>query len=185
MTSSSAEEYTKVLRRKMISEVLHQKQPQNHEIWQLQQQKQPQSQPQRISRPNEAKSRPTSRSEQRRSHSAQGKRSSAAASNVNSGAEPSQPKNVQNRPGLGRRSATQLELSRRKRNEEDGMGTPIRQSKWRSQEHLDQVNVLPIVLDSIFILSTVWKLHDFSVSQILREINVGEFRVSKSAIFEG
>ena len=144
MTSSSAEEYTKVLRRKMISEVLHQKQPQNHEIWQLQPQKQPQSQPQRISRPNEAKSRPTSRSEQRRSHSAQGKRSSAAASNVNSGAEPSQPKNVQNRPGLGRRSATQLELSRRKRNEEDGMGTPIRQSKWRSQEHLDQVNVPPL-----------------------------------------
>ena len=141
MTSSSAEEYTKVLRRKMISEVLHQK-PQNHEIWQLQQQKQPQSQPQRVSRPNEAKSRPSSRTEQRRSHSAQGKRSSAA-SNVNAGAEP-QPKNVQNRPGLGRRSATQLELSRRKRNEEDGMGTPIRQSKWRSQEHLDQVNVPPL-----------------------------------------
>ena len=138
MTSSSAEEYTKVLRRKMISEVLHQKQPQNHEIWQLQQQKQPQP---RASRPNEAKSRPSS--EQRRSHSAQGKRSSAAASNVNAGAE-SQPKNVQNRPGLGRRSATQLELSRRKRNEEDGMGTPIRQSKWRSQEHLDQVNVPPL-----------------------------------------
>ena len=157
MTSSSAEEYTKVLRRKMISEVLHQK-PQNHEIWQLQQQKQPQSQQQqphqqRASRPNEAKSRPSSRTEQRRSHSAQGKRSSAA-SNVNAGAEP-QPKNVQNRPGLGRRSATQLELSRRKRNEEDGMGTPIRQSKWRSQEHLDQVNVLPIVLDSILILPRV------------------------------
>ena len=30
--------------------------------------------------------------------------------------------------------------------------------------------------------STVWKLEDFSVSQILREIKVGESRVSKTSV---
>ena len=29
----------------------------------------------------------------------------------------------------------------------------------------------------------MWKFYDFSVTQILREINFGEFRGSKSAIF--
>ena len=31
--------------------------------------------------------------------------------------------------------------------------------------------------------ATVWKFHDFSVTQILCEINFGEFRTSKSTIF--
>ena len=31
--------------------------------------------------------------------------------------------------------------------------------------------------------STVWKFHDFSITQILREINVGDSRCAKSAIF--
>ena len=31
--------------------------------------------------------------------------------------------------------------------------------------------------------ATVWKFHDFSVTQILCEINFGEFRTSKFAIF--
>ena len=31
--------------------------------------------------------------------------------------------------------------------------------------------------------STVWKFQDFSVTQILREINLREFRCSKSAIY--
>ena len=30
---------------------------------------------------------------------------------------------------------------------------------------------------------TVWKFHDFSISQILREIKFGDFRSAKSAIF--
>ena len=29
----------------------------------------------------------------------------------------------------------------------------------------------------------MWKFHDFSSTQILREINFGDFRVSKSAIW--
>ena len=32
-------------------------------------------------------------------------------------------------------------------------------------------------------LSTVWKFQDFSVTQILREINYGESRKSKTAVF--
>ena len=32
-------------------------------------------------------------------------------------------------------------------------------------------------------LSTVWKFQDFSVTQILREINYGESRSSKTAVF--
>ena len=31
--------------------------------------------------------------------------------------------------------------------------------------------------------TTVWKFHDFSITQILREINFGAFRSSKNAIF--
>ena len=30
---------------------------------------------------------------------------------------------------------------------------------------------------------TVWKIHDFSVTQILREVNFGESRSCKTAIF--
>ena len=131
MTSSSAEEYTKVLRRRMISEVL---QKPHNEVWKIQQQnkKQSQQQPQtqRVSRPNEAK-RPSSKVDQRRSQSASGKRSNAVSTET---------KSIQNRPGLGRRSATQLEISRRKKVDEDV--TPLRQSKWHSQEHLDQVKFM-------------------------------------------
>ena len=158
MTSSSAEEYTKALRRRMISEVL---QKSNHDIWQIQQlpnksqpkpaasqPKQPQ-QPHaasRMSRPSEVKrSSASSRIDQRRSQSAQGKRSngggagSSAASNVEINQSNANKNKVPNncRPGLGRRSVTQIELSRRKRTDEDV--TPLRQSKWHSQEHLDQV----------------------------------------------
>ena len=32
-------------------------------------------------------------------------------------------------------------------------------------------------------LCTVWKFHDFSVTQILREINFGESKSSKTAVF--
>ena len=42
------------------------------------------------------------------------------------------------KPGLGRRSATQLELSRRKRNED--VEPTIQKTKWHSQEHLDKVS---------------------------------------------
>ena len=39
-------------------------------------------------------------------------------------------------------------------------------------------------LKAIFCTSrTVWKFHDFSITQILREINFGEYRGSKTAIF--
>ena len=31
-------------------------------------------------------------------------------------------------------------------------------------------------------LTTVWKLHDFAITQILREINFGDTRSAKSAI---
>ena len=184
MTSSSAEEYTKALRRRMISEVLQKSN--NHDIWQIQQlpnkssqpkpasqpkqtsQPKPASQPKpqaqqphaasRMSRPSEVKrSSASSRIDQRRSQSAQGKRSnnggggpgpggSSAASNVETSQSSSATANKNNkavpnncRPGLGRRSVTQLELSRRKRPDEDV--APLRQSKWHSQEHLDQVRV--------------------------------------------
>ena len=180
MTSSSAEEYTKALRRRMISEVL---QKSNHDIWQIQQlpnstkSSQPKpvaatTQPKqltssltgskqtassRMSRPSEVKrSSASSRIDQRRSQSAQGKRSngggagSSAASNVETSQSSNKNKAVvpnNCRPGLGRRSVTQLELSRRKRPDEDM--APLRQSKWHSQEHLDQVKTqfsLPVVL---------------------------------------
>jgi len=172
MTSSSAEEYTKALRRRMISEVL---QKSNHDIWQIQQlpnstkSSQPKpvaatTQPKqltsgltgskqtassRMSRPSEVKrSSASSRIDQRRSQSAQGKRSSnggppgsSAASNVETSQSSNKNKAVvpnNCRPGLGRRSVTQLELSRRKRPDEDM--APLRQSKWHSQEHLDQMS---------------------------------------------
>ena len=179
MTSSSAEEYTKALRRRMISEVL---QKSNHDIWQIQQlpnstkSSQPnpvaattqpkqltssltgskQTASSRMSRPSEVKrSSASSRIDQRRSQSAQGKRSngggagSSAASNVEISQSSANKNKVPNncRPGLGRRSVTQLELSRRKRPDEDM--APLRQSKWHSQEHLDQVKTqfsLPVVL---------------------------------------
>ena len=32
-------------------------------------------------------------------------------------------------------------------------------------------------------LCTVWKFHDFAITQILREINFGEFRSAKIAVF--
>ena len=35
---------------------------------------------------------------------------------------------------------------------------------------------------NIFALNTVWKFHDFSVTQILREINFGDSTSAKSAI---
>ena len=33
------------------------------------------------------------------------------------------------------------------------------------------------------LLNTVWKVQDFPVTQILREINSGEFRSSETAVF--
>ena len=44
------------------------------------------------------------------------------------------------KPGLGRRSVTQLEISRRKRNEDSDYAAPIQKTKWHSQEHLDKVS---------------------------------------------
>ena len=107
-SGNSAEEYTKLLRRRMISEVLQK--PQNNDVWQLQQE--------RSSRKN-SRHRP-----QRRSHSAQGRRSETQ-SEVN--LKPSPQK------GLGRRSVTQLELTRKKEPEEK------QKTKWHSQENLDKV----------------------------------------------
>ena len=37
--------------------------------------------------------------------------------------------------------------------------------------------------EQIIYVRTVWKFHDFSITQILREINFGEFRSAKSAIW--
>ena len=37
--------------------------------------------------------------------------------------------------------------------------------------------------NSIWIANTVWKFQDFSVIQILREINFGQSRSSKTAVF--
>ena len=208
MTSSSAEEYTKALRRRMISEVL---QKSNHDIWQIQQlpnstkSSQPRqvaatTQPKqltsgltgskqtassRMSRPSEVKrSSASSRIDQRRSQSAQGKRSSnggppgsSAASNVETSQSSNKNKAVvpnNCRPGLGRRSVTQLELSRRKRPDEDM--APLRQSKWHSQEHLDQVKtqfsllvvliLFPLKLQLLleFFLNFTKKVGNFSLS---------------------
>ena len=39
------------------------------------------------------------------------------------------------------------------------------------------------IMELIWVLITVWKLKDFSVIQILREINFGQSRSSKTAIF--
>ena len=52
----------------------------------------------------------------------------------NSGNSPQKP------PGLGRRSQTQLELSRRKRNPNEDVEPTIQKTKWHSQEHLDKVS---------------------------------------------
>ena len=123
------EEYTKLLRRRMISEVLQK--PPNNDIWQLQQQQQPNSE----SAGNRSRNqRETKRRNQRRSHSAQGRRSETQ-SEVNA-VKPSKPL-TPTKPGLGRRSATQLEISRRKTKEE----TPalMQKTKWHSQENLDTV----------------------------------------------
>ena len=45
--------------------------------------------------------------------------------------------NPASKPGLGRRSATQMEISRRKRTEDE---LPMQKSKWHSQENLDTVS---------------------------------------------
>ena len=47
---------------------------------------------------------------------------------------------------------------------------------------LNLVFIIKLVLTASGLL-TVWKFHDFSVIQILREINFGESRSSKTAIF--
>ena len=90
------------------------------------------------------------------SHSAQGnnRSKSETQSEVNNSAVLQSVKNSSNdksggknnnngvspqKPGLGRRSATQLELSRRKRNEDSDYVAPIQKTKWHSQEHLDKV----------------------------------------------
>ena len=122
------EEYTKLLRRRMISEVLQK--PPNNDIWQLQQQ-----QPNSESAGNRSRNqRETKRRNQRRSHSAQGRRSETQ-SEVNA-VKPSKPL-TPTKPGLGRRSATQLEISRRKTKEESP--ALMQKTKWHSQENLDTV----------------------------------------------
>ena len=135
LEEQNPEEYTKLLRRRMISEVLQK--PPNNDIWQLQQQQQQQSNNSdsgntRSSRnQRETKRRPG----QRRSHSAQGRRSETQ-SEVNS-VKPSKPMITPTKPGLGRRSATQMEISRRKRVEEESPA--MQKAKWHSQENLDTV----------------------------------------------
>ena len=76
----------------------------------------------------------------RRSQSAQGRGSKntetqsevASVKSVRSAVNPANSK-----PGLGRRSATQMEISRRKRTEDE---LPMQKSKWHSQENLDTVS---------------------------------------------
>jgi len=127
------EEYTKLLRRRMISEVLQK--PPNNDIWQLQQQ-----QPNSESAGNRSRNqRETKRRNQRRSHSAQGRRSETQ-SEVNA-VKPSKPL-TPTKPGLGRRSATQLEISRRKTKEESP--ALMQKTKWHSQENLDTVSSPPL-----------------------------------------
>ena len=124
--SSSAEEYTKLLRRRMISEVL--KGPQEP-IWRS---------PGLNSRPAEATPSPR-RSEatpsprkpaQKRSQSAQGRKNNNAETKSE---VLSTPAAVRAR-GLGRRSATQMELSRRKH----GCDLSEAGAKWHSQENLNE-----------------------------------------------
>ena len=139
----AAEEYTKLLRRRMISEVLQK--PHNNDIWQLQLNSERNSRPSKGLENGQAKK----NKHHRRSHSAQGTRkSSETQSEVNVVKPVVSPK----KPGLGRRSATQLELSRRKRNEED-VTPALRKMKWHSQEHLDTTTTTT--------KSTVRSLHHF------------------------
>jgi hypothetical protein len=140
-SSSSAEEYTKLLRRRMISEVLLSKQPApNVDIWN------PTNNSERNSRDSSTK-----KSHNRRSQSAQGRNhlnklnSTETQSEVWCKKDPvvvvvnnNNQKQKQTKPGLGRRSATQLELSRRKR-PEDEIGE-LQKSKWKSQENLEPVS---------------------------------------------
>lgn len=116
------EEYTKLLRRRMISEVLQKKQPaQDSSVWQTPTRRDPKRRPQ-----------------QRRSQSAQG-RKNETQSEVNLPAQPSSRSSPQK--GLGRRSVTQLELSRRKKTDENqGSSDHMQKAKWHSQENLDKVS---------------------------------------------
>lgn len=120
----TSEEYTKLLRRRMISEVLK---PQKNDIWL----KQPQKPPQPPQPPIKKRPRSRSQSGQR------SKEKVETQSEVNLSPR---------KPGLGRRSATQLELSRRKRDGEVA-GIGLEKSRWHSQEHLDTVSFfnIPIV----------------------------------------
>ena len=71
---------------------------------------------------------------------------------------------------------------------------------WRKQENLQNeilnddlkaqkwnwlIVISIVVLDDVFLCecSTVWKFQDFSVFQKLREINFGQYRSSKTAVF--
>ena len=105
---------------------------------------------------------PSDRHHHRRSHSAHSNNNrskSETQSEVNSNstsaatAAAAGTKNMQNQknssnganspqkpPGLGRRSQTQLELSRRKRNPNEDVEPTIQKTKWHSQEHLDKVS---------------------------------------------
>ena len=105
---------------------------------------------------------PSDRHHHRRSHSAHSNNNrskSETQSEVNSNstsaaaAAAAGTKNMQNQknssnvasspqkpPGLGRRSQTQLELSRRKRNPNEDVEPTIQKTKWHSQEHLNKVS---------------------------------------------
>ena len=75
----------------------------------------------------------------RRSQSAQGRgsKTTETQSEVNSVKSVRSAVNPGSKPGLGRRSATQMEISRRKRTEDE---VPMQKSKWHSQENLDTVS---------------------------------------------
>ena len=134
LEEQNPEEYTKLLRRRMISEVLQK--PPNNDIWQLQQQQQQSNNSESGNTRSSRNQRETKRRPgQRRSHSAQGRRSETQ-SEVNS-VKPSKPITTPTKPGLGRRSATQMEISRRKRVEEESPA--MQKAKWHSQENLDTV----------------------------------------------
>ena len=134
LEEQNPEEYTKLLRRRMISEVLQK--PPNNDIWQLQQQQQQSNNSESGNTRSSRNQRETKRRPgQRRSHSAQGRRSETQ-SEVNS-VKPSKPMITPTKPGLGRRSATQMEISRRKRVEEESPA--MQKAKWHSQENLDTV----------------------------------------------
>ena len=132
LEEQNPEEYTKLLRRRMISEVLQK--PPNNDIWQLQQQQQSNNSESGNTRSSRNQRETKRRPGQRRSHSAQGRRSETQ-SEVNS-VKPSKPI-TPTKPGLGRRSATQMEISRRKRVEEESPA--MQKAKWHSQENLDTV----------------------------------------------